>query len=180
MFQTKAGLENCDASRIAKIIKSASKNSEYYKTEERRMQVVKEKVSKYKAKIEKHKSNAENWALREFDVKRKIVAHSREIDVTRTWVHVDMDMFYAAIEIRDTPELEDKAVAVGDCQMIQTTNYVARKFGVKSGLPGFIGKNLIWRSINKFRWKSKSCSSYGTRTSSVPALTNSCSMSPST
>ena len=39
-------------------------------------------------------------------MKRKIVAHSREIDVNRTWVHVDMDMFYAAIEIRDNPELE--------------------------------------------------------------------------
>ena len=82
------------------------------------MQVVKEKVAKYKAKIEKHKSNSESWALREFDVKRKIVAHAREIDVTRTWCHVDMDMFYAAIEIRDNPELEGKAVAVGDCQMI--------------------------------------------------------------
>jgi DNA polymerase kappa len=26
--------------------------------------------------------------------------------------------------------------------MIQTANYVARRFGVKSGLPGFIGKKL--------------------------------------
>jgi DNA polymerase kappa len=26
--------------------------------------------------------------------------------------------------------------------MIQTANYIARKFGVKSGLPGFIGKKL--------------------------------------
>ncbi len=33
-------------------------------------------------------------------------------------------------------------MAVGDLQMIQTTNYIARKFGVKSGLPGFIGKKL--------------------------------------
>ena len=26
--------------------------------------------------------------------------------------------------------------------MIQTTNYVARNYGVKSGMPGFIGKKL--------------------------------------
>jgi DNA polymerase kappa len=26
--------------------------------------------------------------------------------------------------------------------MIQTTNYIARKFGVKSGMPGFIGRKL--------------------------------------
>ena len=78
----------------------------------------------------------------------------RELDVSRTWIHVDMDMFYAAvsasvslitllqIEIRNNPELEGKPVAVGDVQMIQTANYIARKFGVKSGLPGFIAKKL--------------------------------------
>ena len=82
------------------------------------MSVVKEKVSKYKFKIERNKANAEQWAIREFDVKRKIVAHSREIDVTRTWVHVDMDMFYAACEIRDRPDLIEKPVAVGDYSMI--------------------------------------------------------------
>jgi DNA polymerase kappa len=38
--------------------------------------------------------------------------------------------------------LKDKPVAVGDMSMIQTTNYVARKWGIYSGLPGFIGKRL--------------------------------------
>jgi hypothetical protein len=33
----KAGQEDVDGVRIAKIIRSASRNSEYYKTEERRM-----------------------------------------------------------------------------------------------------------------------------------------------
>lgn len=78
----------------------------------------------------------------------------RELDVSRTWIHVDMDMFYAAvsasvslltflqIEIKNNPKLEGKPVAVGDVQMIQTANYIARKFGVKSGLPGFIAKKL--------------------------------------
>ena len=53
-----------------------------------------------------------------------------------------MDMFFAAVEIRDDPSLAAKPVAVGDNQMIQTTNYVARRFGVKSGMPGFQGKRL--------------------------------------
>ncbi len=53
-----------------------------------------------------------------------------------------MDMFYAACEIRDRPELKDKPVAVGDYSMIQTTNYVARKWGVRSAMPGFLGKQL--------------------------------------
>ena len=86
-----------DTSKIAKVIKNASKNSEFYKTEERRLAVVREKVDKYRGKIAKAKQNVESWATREFDVKRKIVAHSKELDISRTWVHVDMDMFYAAV-----------------------------------------------------------------------------------
>jgi len=57
-------------------------------------------------------------------------------------MHVDLDMFYAAVEIRDNPSLATKPVAVGDNSMIQTTNYVARKYGVKSAIPGFIGRKL--------------------------------------
>ena len=51
-------------------------------------------------------------------------------------------MFYAACELRDRPDLIDKPVAVGDYSMIQTTNYVARKWGVRSAMPGFMGKQL--------------------------------------
>ena len=39
------------------------------------MSVVKEKVAKYKYKIERNKTNSEQWAVREFDVKRKIVTN---------------------------------------------------------------------------------------------------------
>jgi DNA polymerase kappa len=57
-------------------------------------------------------------------------------------MHVDMDMFYAAVELRDNPKLKNKPVAVGDNTMITTTNYIARKYGVKSAMPGFIGRKL--------------------------------------
>jgi DNA polymerase kappa len=53
-----------------------------------------------------------------------------------------MDMFYAAVEIRNNPLLADKPVAVGDYSMISTANYIARKYGVRSAMPGFIGKKL--------------------------------------
>ena len=58
---------------------------------------------------------------------------------------VDFDMFYAAVEIRDRPELKDKPVAVGGIGMISTANYVARKWGVRSAMPGFIGQALCRR-----------------------------------
>ena len=74
------------------------------------------------------------------DCKALLSDFERDRDLTRTWVHIDMDMFYAAVEIRDRPELANLPVAVGDLSMISTANYVARKFGVRSAMPGFIAK----------------------------------------
>lgn len=53
-----------------------------------------------------------------------------------------MDMFYVACELLDKPELADKPVAVGGSQIISTSNYVARKFGVRSAMPTFVAKQL--------------------------------------
>ena len=50
-----------------------------------------------------------------------------------------MDCFYAAIEIRDRPELANKPVAVGGRPngrgVLTTCNYVARKYGLHSAMP---------------------------------------------
>jgi DNA polymerase-4 len=54
-------------------------------------------------------------------------------------IHVDMDCFYAAVEMRDFPEYRDAALAVGGNEkqrgVISTCNYEARKFGVRSAMP---------------------------------------------
>ena len=39
-------------------------------------------------------------------------------DLTRSIVHIDMDAFYAAVEMRDRPELKDKPMAVGGNDML--------------------------------------------------------------
>ena len=53
-------------------------------------------------------------------------------------IHVDMDAFFAAIEIRDNPNLKGMAVAVGGDPksrgVIAAASYEARKYGVKSAL----------------------------------------------
>ncbi|MCG8525619.1 MAG: DNA polymerase IV [Opitutales bacterium] len=58
----------------------------------------------------------------------------------RKIIHIDMDCFYAAVELRDRPELRGKPVAVGGAKrrgVLTTCNYEARKFGCRSGMPGF-------------------------------------------
>ena len=57
---------------------------------------------------------------------------------SRKIIHVDMDCFYAAIEMRDFPELANRAMAVGGLAtergVISTSNYIARQFGVRSAM----------------------------------------------
>jgi DNA polymerase-4 len=59
----------------------------------------------------------------------------------RTIIHLDMDCFYAAIEVRDRPELAGHPVGVGGTSgrgVLTTCNYEARKFGVRSAMPTFM------------------------------------------
>lgn len=44
-------------------------------------------------------------------------------DLTKIWLHVDMDAFYAAVETLSNPSLKGKPMAVGSMSMISTANY---------------------------------------------------------
>ncbi|ALO45022.1 DNA polymerase IV [Pseudohongiella spirulinae] len=57
----------------------------------------------------------------------------------RKIIHCDCDCFYAAIEMRDNPQLRGRPLAVGGASerrgVVATCNYEARQFGIHSAMP---------------------------------------------
>ncbi|KAM0687674.1 hypothetical protein COBT_001084 [Conglomerata obtusa] len=58
------------------------------------------------------------------------------------YVHCDLDAFYASCEELHDPSLRKVPLGVGSLLMLATSNYEARKYGVKAGMPGYMAKRL--------------------------------------
>ena len=84
--------------------------------------------------------------------------------MNRKIIHVDMDCFYAAVEIKDDPSLAGKPLAVGgppnSRSVLTTSSYEARKFGVRSAMPSSravrLCPNLIIVPPNFKRYREES------------------------
>jgi DNA polymerase IV len=82
----------------------------------------------------------------------------------RKIIHVDLDCFYAAVEMRDNPSLLNLPVAVGGQPhsrgVISTCNYEARRYGVHSAMPSAqaarLCPDLVFVKTNMAKYKQES------------------------
>nr|XP_031302671.1 DNA polymerase kappa isoform X2 [Camelus dromedarius] len=136
----KAGMEGLDKEKINKIIMEATKGSRFYGNELKKEKQVNQRIEN----MMQQKAQITSQQLRKAQIQADRFAMDLEQsrDLNNTIVHIDMDAFYAAVEMRDNPELKEKPIAVGSMSMLSTSNYHARRFGVRAAMPGFIAKRL--------------------------------------
>lgn len=170
----KAGMSGIDKEKINEIIHEASKGSLFYKKQAQRQAEIHKSIEKMLNKVK----NATPIQV----VNAKVTCDKLLGDLekqrvfNRIIVHFDLDMFFAAVEIRDNPQLADKPIAVGGDSMVSTSNYIARRYGVRAAMPGFIARKLCPELLlikpNGFKYRQASNEVFSVLEEYDPELTS--------
>lgn len=162
----KAGMEGIDRARINEIILRESKDSLYMQQQRKRDEKTNQRIQQLKSKLDSltkelfgtvHAKPPQDNPVTSSDDSCVVPCskeRKQEVDATidnlisnrptrSTKVVVDMDMFFMACELLSHPNLpKDQPACVGG-SMISTSNYAARRFGVRSAMAGWIGDKLV-------------------------------------
>ena len=157
---TKAGQDKVDQSKVrsliraalafltryqvSEIIYNASKGSKFFNREEERDKELTQKIDQILSRKRELEKRDLTRDLRNSD--RLIAEFELSRDLSQHIVHIDCDAFYASVELLERPELKDVPFAVG-AGVLTTCNYVARQYGCRSGMAGFVAKKLCPKLI---------------------------------
>lgn len=137
---SKAGMGAADPARVAAIIEASSRGSKFHANAQAREQQLTERIAALKAEVGRLPASAMAAFARKMEL---FCAREEERrDLSRVVVHVDFDAFFCSCAELSDPTLRGTPFAVGSLSMISTASYAARAFGVRSAMPGFVGKQL--------------------------------------
>jgi DNA polymerase kappa len=136
----KAGMQGIDRAKIDEIILRESGNSLFMQQQRKRDEKVDQKIQQLKIKLLKDQSSSSSSSSHTHQSSDPKLIYSNASRAT--CVVVDMDMFYMACELLTRPEIHQRPACVGS-GMILTSNYKARRYGVRSAMPGFLGDKLV-------------------------------------
>lgn len=140
----KAGL-SFNVDEINQKILEASRGSKFFENErrndERTTKQVETMLKKRDEKLFVTPPDGDAWKVLERKIDERAVQLEASRDLSRIILHADMDMFYAAVELKRDPSLLGKAFGVGSGVLV-TASYEARKFGCRSGMASHIALKL--------------------------------------
>ena len=147
----KAGMDGIDRAAIDAIIERESGNSLFMQQQKKRDEKVNQRIAVMKQKMETQlqqnqiHDTYQTWRThleRQIDIEMVDCVSCRPFRSCK--VVVDMDMFYMACELLSRPDVTPTTPAcVGGNSMITTSNYAARRYGVRAAMPGYIGAALV-------------------------------------
>ena len=140
---TKSGQDGVDQKKVSEIIYKASKGSKYFTNEEVKDKTLTTKITRIlEKKRELERVEAQGGLKNDMKKADDYIAELEYgRDLSQAVVHIDCDAFYAAVEELDRPELKALPFAVG-MGVLTTCNYIARQYGCRSAMAGFVADKL--------------------------------------
>ena len=112
----KAGMQGLDKAKVNQIILEATKGSKFHESELRKDEQISKRIASMMDKLEKVTDAQKATSLKIVDREIELLEITR--DLSHIIIHVDMDAFYAAVEMRDNKKLKDVPMAVGSTGML--------------------------------------------------------------
>ena len=141
----KAGMAKVDTAKVNSVVYQMSKDSLHFRHQQHLADNTARRIHRLQRRKHTLRSEPSSY-LAHLNQRATDLLQSLESqrDLSHVWLHIDLDSFYAAVELLDPARahLRDKPVAVGSMSMICTSNYHARQYGVRSAMPGFIAVKL--------------------------------------
>ena len=143
----KAGMDGIDRDRINEILLRESGNSSFMQRQRKMDENTNRKIDDMKQRLQEidNTSTNSNWrfALERNTIDPLLQSYREQRRPYSTCVVIDLDSFFISCHILHNPRLAEIPACVGGSSMISTSNYVARQYGVRAAMPGYLGSKLV-------------------------------------